>query len=85
MERALEEFIAAAPQPQRTGLRILVALASRPRGAALLGHVPALAQAGRSLLAMDRYENPALARALGWDAQAVVAHGRGLRRAEGRP
>jgi hypothetical protein len=85
VERALEEFIAGAPQPQRTGLRVLVALASRPRGAALLGRIPSLAQAGRSLLAMGRYENPIVARALGWDAQDVVARGRALRRAEGRP
>jgi len=34
---------------------------------------------------MARYEEPALARALGWDADAVVARGRALRRAEGRP
>jgi hypothetical protein len=34
---------------------------------------------------MGRYEDPVVARALGWDAEAVVARGRALRRAEGRP
>jgi hypothetical protein len=85
VDRALEDFIAAAPQPQRTGLRAVLALASRPRGAALLSRVPPLAQVGRALLAIDRYEDPLVARALGWDAEAVVARGRALRRAEGRP
>jgi hypothetical protein len=85
VERALEEFIAAAPQPQRVGLRLVVALACRPRGAALLARIPPLAQAGRSLLAMGHYEDPVVARSLGWDAEAVVARGRALRRAEGRP
>lgn len=85
MDRPLDEFVAAAPQPQRTGLRLVLALAVRPRGAALLDRVPPLAQVGRSLLAMDRYEAPVVARALGWDAEAVVARGRELRRAEGRP
>jgi hypothetical protein len=81
----LDEFVAAAPQPQRAGLRLVLALASRPRGAALLNRVPPLAQVGRSMLAMECYEDPAVARALGWDAEAVVARGRALRRAEGRP
>jgi hypothetical protein len=34
---------------------------------------------------MERYDEPALSRALGFDAEAVVARGRQLRRAEGRP
>ncbi len=85
MDSPLDEFVAAAPQPQRMGLRVVLALAVRPRGAALLNRVPPLAQVGRSMLAMDRYEKPAVARALGWDAEAVVARGRELRRAEGRP
>jgi hypothetical protein len=85
MDSPLDEFVAAAPQPQRIGLRLVLALAVRPRGAALLNRVPPLAQVGRSMLAMERYEDPAVARALGWDAEAVVAHGRALRRAEGRP
>ena len=81
----LDDFVAAVPLPQRLGLRALLALARRPRGAALLGCVPLLAQAGRSLLAMSHYDDPAVARSLGWDAEAVIAHGRALRRAEGRP
>jgi hypothetical protein len=81
----LDEFLAAAPWPQRPGLRVLLALARRPRGAALLSRIPLLAQAGRSLVAMGRYEDRAVARSLGWDAEAVVARGRALRRAEGRP
>jgi hypothetical protein len=85
VDRPLDELVAATPQPQRTGLRLVLALAVRPRGAALLSRIPPLAQVGRSLLAMDRYEDPAVARALGWDAEAVAARGRALRRAEGRP
>jgi hypothetical protein len=85
VDRPLDEFLAAAPQPQRTGLRLVLALAARPRGVALLNRIPPLAQVGRSLLAMDHYEDPAVARSLGWDAEAVVARGRALRRAEGRP
>jgi hypothetical protein len=37
------------------------------------------------MLAAERYDEPPVARALGWDASAVVARGRELRRAEGRP
>jgi hypothetical protein len=85
VQEALEELIAATPQPQRSGLHAVLALARRPRGAALLSHVPPLAQVGRALLAMERYEDPVVARALGWDAEAVIARGRALRRAEGRP
>jgi hypothetical protein len=81
----LESFLAAAPQPQRAGMRLLLALARRPRGAALLGRVPLARQLGRSLLALGRYDEPSVARALGWDADAVVARGRALRRSEGRP
>jgi hypothetical protein len=85
VDRVLEDLIAAAPQPQRTGLRVVLTLAARPRGAALLNRIPPLAEVGHSLLAMGRYEDPALARSLGWDAEAVVARGLALRRAEGRP
>jgi hypothetical protein len=85
VERALEDFLSAAPQPQRAGMRALLALARRPRGVVLLNRVPLLAQAGRSLLALGRYDDPVVARSLGWDAEAVVARGRALRRAEGRP
>jgi hypothetical protein len=42
-------------------------------------------QLAQSILSMERFEDPARARALGWDAAAVVARGRELRRAEGRP
>jgi hypothetical protein len=62
-----------------------LALASRPRGAVVVGRVPLLIQAARSLQAMERYDQPDIARALGFDADAVVARGRALRRAEGRP
>jgi hypothetical protein len=82
---ALDSFIAAAPWPQRSGLRMLLALARRPRGARLLGLLPAAEQLAGELLAMGRFEQPRLARELGWDAEAVVARGRALRRAEGRP
>ncbi len=85
MSGGLQGFIAAAPWPQRAGLRLLLALGRRPRGAALLGRVPLLAQLARSLVALGRYDEPAVARALGWDAAAVVARGRELRRREGRP
>ena len=38
-----------------------------------------------AVLAMSRYDEPAVAHTLGWDPAAVVARGRELRRAEGRP
>jgi hypothetical protein len=86
VSRTLDDFVAAAPWPQRAGLRALLALAVRPRGALLLSRrAPLLAQAGRSLIAMAHYDEPVVARPLGWDAEAVVARGRALRRAEGRP
>lgn len=81
----LERFLAAAPWPQRVGLRVLLALISRPRGAALLARLPSLEQPAQAALLLGRYDEPVLARALGWDAAAVVAQGRELRRAEGRP
>lgn len=81
----LEEFAAAAPWPQRAALRALLAIGRRPRGAALLALGAPLDQIVRGLLSVERYEPPAAGRALGWDAQAVVARGRELRRAEGRP
>lgn len=85
MSGALESFLDASPAPQRAGLRVLLAIGKRPRGAAFLTRLPALSQVVRSLLAMERYDDPALARALGFDAQATVAHGRALRREERRP
>jgi hypothetical protein len=78
-------MISAAPWPQRTALRVLLALDRRPRGAMLLARVPLAEQAASSMLALGRYDDPDVGRALGWDARAVVARGRALRRAEGRP
>jgi hypothetical protein len=85
MSSALDDLLAASPLPQRVGLRILLALRRRPRGAALLAHAPPLEQAASSVLAMERYDEPALSTMLGFDAEAVVARGRELRRAEDRP
>ncbi len=85
MSEGLERFLTAAPWPQRPALRLLLALARRPRGAAMLEHVPLLERAASSTLALGRYDDPALARVLGWDAEAVVCRGRELRRAEHRP
>ncbi len=85
MSDGLDSFIAAAPWPQRPGLRLLLALARRPRGAILLRRMPLAAEAAAATLALGRYDDPAIAASLGWDAEAVVARGRSLRRAEGRP
>jgi hypothetical protein len=85
MSRPLDGFLAAAPRPQRAGLRVLLALAQRPRGAKLVARFPPVAQLACGLLAAERYEADAAARVLGWDAAAVVARGRALRRVEGRP
>jgi hypothetical protein len=81
----LDRFVAAAPPPQRAGLRLLLALARRPRGARLLRRLGPLEQAANGVLAMDHFDQPAAGVALGWDAHAVVARGRELRRVEGRP
>jgi hypothetical protein len=81
---ALDGFLEAAPWPQRAGIRVLVALARRPRGVLLLRRL-GVEQIAQGILGLERYEEPALARALGWDAAAVTARGRALRRAEGRP
>ncbi|HWJ51318.1 MAG TPA: hypothetical protein VNR42_09875 [Solirubrobacteraceae bacterium] len=85
MSAGLDSFVSAAPQPQRIGMRVLVALARRPRGAALLARAPLAAQAANAVLGLGRYDEPTLARELGWDAEAVAERGRRLRRAEGRP
>jgi hypothetical protein len=85
MSDGMREFIAAAPPLQRAGLRALIALERRPRGARLLARVPLLEQAAAAALMLGRYDDPALAGPLGWDPGAVVARGRALRRAEGRP
>jgi hypothetical protein len=83
---ALDPFVAAAPQPMRSGIRVLVALARRPGGARLLERAGGPAsQLAYGLLAMEHFEEPANARPLGWDADAVAARGRVLRGTEGRP
>jgi hypothetical protein len=82
---SLDTFMAAAPPLQRGGMRALMALASRPRGVALLARLPAADQLAQMLTALGRYDDPEVARGLGWDGAAVIARGRALRRAEGRP
>ena len=77
--------MAAGPWPQRPVLRVLLALAGRPRGAALLAIAAPLDQIVRGLRTVGHYDDPAVARGLGWDAEAVVARGRELRRSQGRP
>jgi hypothetical protein len=85
MSDGLDSFLAASPQPQRSGLRLLIMLARRPRGATLLKRLPLAEEAAGATLALGRYDDPAIATRLGWDAKAVAARGRRLRRAEGRP
>jgi hypothetical protein len=82
---SLDTFISSAPPLQRAAMRVLVALARRPRGAALLTYVPAADELAQLVTALGRYDDPQVALALGWDGEAVVARGRALRRAEGRP
>jgi hypothetical protein len=81
----LDQFIRSAPAPQRAGMRALIALARRPRGRALLTRAGAADQLAQMLTSLERYDNPDVARGLGWDAEAVVTRGRVLRQAEGRP
>jgi hypothetical protein len=81
----LDEFIEASPPFQRPALRVLVALGRRPRGMALLKLIAPADQVATGLQSMARYDDPAWAKPLGWDADAVVARGRDLRRREGRP
>jgi hypothetical protein len=85
VSRPLDGFLAAAPQPQRAGLRAVLTLARRRRGAWLIARVAPVEQLACGLLAAERYEDDAAALALGWDAASVSARGRALRRAEGRP
>jgi hypothetical protein len=84
VDQRLAEFIAASPAPQRLGLRLLLALGTRPRGLALLAKLAPADQAATGLAAMARYDDPDRARALGFDADAVIARGRKLRQSEGR-
>jgi hypothetical protein len=81
----LERLIDDGPWPQRAGIRALLALGRRRRGAALIARWPLAEQLVCSTLALEHYDDPAVARELGWDASAVIARGRALRRAEGRP
>jgi hypothetical protein len=82
---SLDEFVAAGPWPVRPALRVLVPLARRPRARALLGLLAGADQALESVAAMGHYDQPTVARSLGWDAETVIARGRELRRTEGRP
>jgi hypothetical protein len=79
----LEAFIAAAPWPQRAGLRLLLEIARRPRGAALLALASPLDQLPRGLLTVSHYDDREVGLSLGWDVEQVLARGRELRRAEG--
>jgi hypothetical protein len=82
---ALDEFIAASPWFQRPTLRMLAALGRRPRGMALLKLIAPADQVATGLHSMAFFDDPARAKQLGWDAEAVIARGRELRRREGRP
>ena len=75
MRNQLDAMIAAAPVWRRPGMRAMFALASRPRGLALLHRLTPADQAATGMLALARYDDPDVARALGWDAHAVVARG----------
>jgi hypothetical protein len=81
----LDELINSVPRWRHLGMRAILALARRPRGLRLLALLAPADQAGSALAALGRYDDPARARQLGWDAEAVVSRGRKLRRAEGRP
>ena len=81
MTGALHELIHAAPAWRRPGMRLMFALARRPRGQVLLHRLTPADQAAAGLLALIRYDDPALARWLGWDADAVVARGAAAREA----
>jgi hypothetical protein len=82
---SLYQFVRSAPAPQRAGMRVLIALSRRPRGRSLLARAGAANQLAQMLTSLGHYDDPAVARALGWDADAVLARGRALREAEGRP
>jgi hypothetical protein len=84
-EDSLAEFVRSAPATQRAGMRALIELARRPRGRALLARAGAANQLAQMLTSLSHYDDPAVAAALGWDAEAVIARGRALRQAEGRP
>jgi hypothetical protein len=81
----LDDFIQAVPRWRQPGMRALLALATRPRGLKLLQRLQPLDQAASGLLALLRYDDPAISRLLGWDAERVAERGRSLRHAEHRP
>lgn len=85
MATELDRFVAAGPWPQRAGLKLLLEIARRPRGHALVSHLPLIEYTATSLIEMVRYDDPELSAPLGWSSEAVVARGRELRRTEGRP
>lgn len=85
MSTELDRFVAAGPAPLRSGLRLLVTLARRPRGARLLRHLPRVETPVLATLSLGRYDDPAVGRALGWDAAAVVVRGRALRQTPTHP
>lgn len=85
MSDVLQELIRSAPRWRRPGMQAMFWLARRPRGLALLRRLSPADQAAHGLLALGRYDDPARAAQLGWDAAAVVARGRQLRESEGRP
>jgi hypothetical protein len=66
-------------------MRALLPLVRRPRARALLGLLVGADQALSAVAAMGHYDEPQVARGLGWDADAVIACGRALRHEEGRP
>lgn len=66
-------------------MRVLLPLARRPRVRSLLGLLVGADQALGGVGAMGYYDRPEVARALGYDSEAVIARGRRLRREEGRP
>jgi hypothetical protein len=66
-------------------MRALLPLVRRPRARSLLGLLVGADQALSGVAAMGHYDEPDVARGLGWDAEAVIARGRALRRDEGRP
>jgi hypothetical protein len=80
-----DDFIRAAPRWRQPGMRVLLALVTRPRGLALLQRLAPADQAATSLIHLLRYDDPAIARSLGWDAEHVAERGRALRHAEHRP
>lgn len=55
----------------------MFALARRPRGRTLLRRFAPADQAAAGLLALVRYDDPVVARTLGWDAERVAAGGSG--------